>query len=317
VKKTSIALTGTALVLGLALACSAGNDPPLTGTVTIDIDLDGIPLDAPEPGARLTVDTGGLGGDGEISFQWRRGNANIFPRANPGDPPNPSNGVYFVRDEDLGHAITVVVSRSGHSGAIVSAPTPDVIQGIPPHGVEVTPDLIDLAQGESFASFSARVTAQDGTDDGVRQAVVWSVESGQGAIDGDGRLTLDADAPIGSQVIVRATAIGTDLYGTAIANVTAPAVTPPPQPPPPQTPLSPDLLFSEGPPRTLDVTNQILFDEIAWYVNGGRVSGAAISGVRGGTLDLDLVLDPTGGPHTVRVDATIDGATLSRTIRVR
>ena len=222
---------GAVLVIGLLLAaCPTRNAPPLTGSVVI-VDRDGMPTHEPEPGAVLTADTSALGGHGEISFQWRRGNANISPRATLDDseaPSNPHNGVYILQDDDAGYTITVVVSRSGNSGAIMSLPTSPVL-GVPPYSVSVTPRNVaaSVMQGETatLASlFYVVVKAKNGTSVGVRQTVDWHIENGheRGSIIG-GALEVNDDAPIDSQIIVRARARNTDIYSDNATITVSPA----------------------------------------------------------------------------------------------
>ena len=225
-RKCLLLLVGIVIAFGLMLtACPMRGDPPLTGIVTIEIeDRYGRPLPAPEPEAVLRVNTSLLGGEGEISFQWRRGAINISPRATPDDPDRPSNpfnGFYVVEDDDAGHVITVVVSRSGNSGVIIGAPI-GPIYGVPPYRIDLIPLLDHVMQGETepFSSlFRVIVSAQDGTVGGVRQTVVWSVmDGGEWATvseDGDSLEVAD-NAPIGTLIPVRATAVDPTAAGEVL-----------------------------------------------------------------------------------------------------
>ena len=76
--------------------------PDLTGSVTI--------TGTPQVGQTLTADTAGLGGAGAISFQWRRNGAGV----------GTNSGSYTVQVADIGHYITVTVTRAGNSGNITS-----------------------------------------------------------------------------------------------------------------------------------------------------------------------------------------------------
>jgi hypothetical protein len=78
---------------------------PLTGTVSI--------TGTAQVGQTLTADTGSLGGSGTISYQWKRGTANI----------GTNSGTYTVQSADKGYTITVTVTRHGYSGSVTSDPT--------------------------------------------------------------------------------------------------------------------------------------------------------------------------------------------------
>jgi len=84
--------------------------PALTGTVAI--------TGHPVVGQRLTANIANLHGAGTPSFQWVRGNYPDF------DPiPYANSSSYVVHDDDLGQAISVVVSRTGFSGGVIGGPT--------------------------------------------------------------------------------------------------------------------------------------------------------------------------------------------------
>ena len=72
--------------------------PALTGTVSI--------IGTGLVKETLIADTSNLGGDGTISYQWKRGTTNIGINSN----------VYVVQSSDIGSIITVTVTRSGYSG---------------------------------------------------------------------------------------------------------------------------------------------------------------------------------------------------------
>jgi hypothetical protein len=77
--------------------------PPLTGTVSIS--------GTAKVGQTLTADTSGLGGSGTVTYQWKRGSANIG-----------TNGTYIVQAADEESTITVTVTRSGYNGSVPSQP---------------------------------------------------------------------------------------------------------------------------------------------------------------------------------------------------
>ena len=80
--------------------------PPLTGEVRIT----GTAL----VGATLTADTDGLGGEGAVSFLWKRRNAAGHYAEIDGETGN----TYTVRLADVGYAIVVTVTRAGNSGSV-------------------------------------------------------------------------------------------------------------------------------------------------------------------------------------------------------
>jgi hypothetical protein len=101
------------MIIALAFtACSgsSGDDgrhtepslPALTGTVSI--------TGSAEVGQILTANTGSLSGNGDISYQWKRGTVNIGTNSN----------TYTVQYFDVGSTITVTVTRSGYTGSITS-----------------------------------------------------------------------------------------------------------------------------------------------------------------------------------------------------
>jgi hypothetical protein len=88
--------------------------PSLTGTVSID--------GTAAIGETLTANTDSLGGNGTISYRWKRGTGggavvNIGVNSN----------TYMVQAADEGSTITVTVTRSGYSGSKTSDPTTAVL----------------------------------------------------------------------------------------------------------------------------------------------------------------------------------------------
>ena len=84
------------LVVGAAL-------PQLTGSVSI--------TGTPQVGQTLSVNTVNLGGSGTISFQWRRGAANIA---------GATGSTLTLATADQGANISVVVTRANNSGSVTS-----------------------------------------------------------------------------------------------------------------------------------------------------------------------------------------------------
>jgi len=93
----------------------------LTGTVSIE--------GTAEVGQTLTAVTSALGGSGTITYQWKRGTANVGTNSH----------AYEVHADDIGSAITVTVTRAGYTGSKTSEPT-----GLVPVAVITVPG-VDLA----------------------------------------------------------------------------------------------------------------------------------------------------------------------------
>ncbi|MCL2763826.1 MAG: hypothetical protein FWD40_00920 [Treponema sp.] len=110
--KNILKITGIIILTISFLASCIEPDPGpvspslLTGTVSI--------TGAALTDSELTADTGNLGGSGNITYVWKRGDTVI----------NGANGnVYTVQAADLGFVITLTVTRSGNSGSVTSEPT--------------------------------------------------------------------------------------------------------------------------------------------------------------------------------------------------
>jgi len=77
----------------------------LSGTITID--------GTAAVGQTLTANTEELGGDGEITYLWKRGSIEI----------GSNSAEYTITSDDIGATITVTVSRLNYSGSFTSQPT--------------------------------------------------------------------------------------------------------------------------------------------------------------------------------------------------
>ncbi|MCL2192104.1 MAG: hypothetical protein FWB78_01750 [Treponema sp.] len=84
--------------------------PPLTGTVSVTGNA--------WVGHTLTANTENLGGSGDISFQWQHTNVggSIWTNIN-----GATDSTYVVQSGDLNRNVRVNVTRTGHSGSVVSA----------------------------------------------------------------------------------------------------------------------------------------------------------------------------------------------------
>jgi predicted RecA/RadA family phage recombinase len=87
--------------------------PKLTGTVSISGTV--------KTGETLTADTDSLGGDGDISYQWKRVGTGVAA-VNVGE----DSETYVIQGADGGCTITVTVTRAGYSGTVTSEPTAEV-----------------------------------------------------------------------------------------------------------------------------------------------------------------------------------------------
>ena len=114
--------------------CS-GEPSPLTGTVTINGNA--------QVGETLVANTNNLRGSGTISYQWKRGNAEI----------GTNYRTYTVQPADVNSTITVTVTRTGNTGSVTSNPTLPVITGAPTAGLHFT--LINNGTAYSVSRGSA------------------------------------------------------------------------------------------------------------------------------------------------------------------
>ena len=121
--------------------------PRLTGTATI--------TGTAMVGQTLTVNTSAVGGSGgNLSIQWRRGNTRIT---------GATGGTYVLQPADAGRTVNVVVTRSGYSGNVTSAPTATVIGIVAGAAVTVTAPVTGQAPN----------SAARGSDHFTVSAVTW------------------------------------------------------------------------------------------------------------------------------------------------
>jgi hypothetical protein len=83
--------------------------PPLTGTVSI--------TGTAKVGQTLTASTGSLGGNGSISYQWKRGDSAGAVNTNI---TNATESNYILSSADFNKYVAVSVTRSGHGGNVPS-----------------------------------------------------------------------------------------------------------------------------------------------------------------------------------------------------
>jgi len=135
-------VTSTSFDRGVTIIREGG---PLTGTVNI--------TGTPQVGQTLTANTAGLSGSGAISFQWERGTApNFAPIAGA------TGNTHNVGIADVGQSIRVIVTRTGNTGNVTSAPI-TVATAAPPD----TPDSIftfqQVSGGYEVTGFTGTTTA--------------------------------------------------------------------------------------------------------------------------------------------------------------
>jgi len=82
------------------------NLPVLTGTVSI--------TGLAEVGQILMANIGSLGGNGTITYEWKREGKTVI---------GANSNTYTIQAADVGLTITVTVTRSGYSGSVTSSPT--------------------------------------------------------------------------------------------------------------------------------------------------------------------------------------------------
>jgi hypothetical protein len=119
-----------------------GGDPALSGNVTVDGG------ETAQVGIALTADTGGLGGTGEIRYQWQRGDEaeGAFTDIEGADEAS-----YTPETDDEGKYIRVAVSRAGYSGTKTSpAAGPVAPEGVITWTAE--------ADGEADITTSTKIT---------------------------------------------------------------------------------------------------------------------------------------------------------------
>jgi len=87
-------------------------------------------------GQTLSANTGSLGGNGIISYQWKRGTTGI----------GTNSSTYVVQSADAGFTITVTVTRTGYTGSVTS-------QAIGP--INVAPGITITTQPAAATSVTA------------------------------------------------------------------------------------------------------------------------------------------------------------------
>jgi hypothetical protein len=93
--------------------------PPLTGTVSI--------TGTAKVGQTLTANTGSLGGNGNISYQWKRGDSAGAVNTNI---TNATESNYILSEADFGKYVAVSVTRSGYGSNVSSTAIGPVVDAM-------------------------------------------------------------------------------------------------------------------------------------------------------------------------------------------
>jgi len=100
---------------------SAASDDPSLPALTGSVSINGVN----QTGQTLTANTSALNGSGDISYRWRRNGIDVGTNSDS----------YVLSFTDIGYAITVSVTRFGHSGNVTSAATNAVVSGEDANGL--------------------------------------------------------------------------------------------------------------------------------------------------------------------------------------
>jgi hypothetical protein len=171
-----------------SVTAAGAGDTDLTGTVSIS--------GTARVGETLTADTTALGGEGTITYQWKR--------TKDGTTTNiGTDSTYLVQAADEGSTITVTVTRSGFSGNKTSGPTATVT-------AEGTPDLTGEVSISGTAKVGETLTAVTTALEGEGEITyLWKRISGETITDiGTDSTYLVQAADAGSTITVTVTRSG-------------------------------------------------------------------------------------------------------------
>jgi hypothetical protein len=207
VRATSIADTSKSGTATVTVTASA-----LSGSVTISAFI--------KVGQEVTANTAGLGGTGNILYQWAKADTQAGSFT---DIPGKTTNVYTPAAADEGKWLKVTVTRIGYTGSKSSGAVQ--VQGenaVAPTvtGVTVSPASTSVAQGGT-RQFTADVT---GTIDAAYKTVTWNIETTNTAagtfIDGTGLLTVAVNEPRTTLTVKATSTIDDSQSGTATVTVT-------------------------------------------------------------------------------------------------
>ena len=223
--------------------------PLLTGTVAVQ--------GTARSGETLMADTDGLGGTGDVSFQWRRTGASGGAFA---DIPGATGPTHLLTHEDAGRRMAVTVSRTGNFGTVTSVSTGVVADLMAWHPVA----------GAVFGYAGVNAVAFGGG--------LW-VAAGAG-----GRLAYSADGETWTPVYPPVFAA--DINGVAYGGGRWMAVGPG------GLAVSADgMVWTAATPPTAESMNAVAFGAGLWVVGGGNVSDVIMASGDGGDTWV-----PAGNP---------------------
>jgi hypothetical protein len=262
--------------------------PLLTGTVAI--------TGAAVEGQTLTANTGSLNGTGTISYQWKRGGADII---------GATGASYTLVAADGGAFITVAVSRQGYGGSVASAQVGPVI-----------PLLTGTVTISGTATVGQTLTADTSGLDGTG-TISYQWKRGGSPIAGATGASHELGAA-DSETLVSVTVSREGYAGNvssaalAVKNQAALTLVYPTVPSDPaEDALSSFTLFKIGSPDSHALSVQGDFDDYQWSVDG--VPKTADAGSGGKILTLEAA-DYSVGTHHVSLEVLLLGLPYSKTI---
>jgi hypothetical protein len=189
----------------------SGGDPELTGSVNI--------TGLAKEGRELAANTGSLGGNGTISYQWQISGSADGTYANI---PGAANSTYTPGSGDVGKYLKVTVTRAGYSGsetspataAVASADTPDPTVT----GVNITGPS-SVAKGGT-ETYTAEVTGTNSPPETVTWTIVETGRKDGTTISGAGVLSVANDEVLASITVKAASTFDPGQSGTKTVTLT-------------------------------------------------------------------------------------------------
>jgi len=277
--------------------------PALFGTVSIN----GITA----VGQTLTASTVSLGGNGAISYKWKRGISSI----------GTNSSTYIVKAADLGSTITITVARAGYSGNITSQAIgpvsaaysiPVTFTGITANGNETrTSTQLTL----TFSQAITGLTADDVTLSGV-SGITKGTLSGSGptytlpisgfTAGGDLNVAVAKSGYYVSGSTGTVTVIVAPAAGSATITLTFAQITDIPD-------INGPTIKLEGSPTSAIITldNFSQYSDVNWYITGTSVTQ---NGGSSFTLTTDGSVYNGIGQHFLTVELKKDGIPFNKTI---
>jgi len=276
--------------------------PSLTGTVSITGN--------PWVGQTLTASTAGLGGSGDISFQWQRRDT-VGNWINISDA---TNSTYVVQSSDLNLYVRVNVTRANNSGSVTSASIgiasgPNLtgtvsITGNPWVGHTLTANTDNLGgSGNIFFQWQrTNVGGGNWLDISGATSDTYVVESGD--LNRSIRVTVTRANNSGI-VSSPATAVVLDPVREFTISFEAGI----------DTQIAGPSVSVTAPPQTVTILNPEQFEFIRWFMGGTQITGVVVSGGNGHILTLNPSIHGNRvGIHRVTVEVSRSGVRHSKVI---